>query len=570
MIFDENIGIDNLAINCNNIFSSCLPSIPSKNKTKQKGLSVHYLSTIFADEVKDYNNNSSKKSNNNTTRIRIYDLENLNNDENGLIRSKGEDITCPRDEEMGAAFVDCIQGEDNVGVANIMISYTWGDTVEDIIDGLEQFVLRKKLNPKRAYVWICCLCNNQHRVVDRRKNNEEVPFEEFKDIFESQVRDVDYIVALMSPWQNPLYLTRVWCIFEMHTAHKNNCDISIEMPSREREKLKSTVLKNPKAYDKLFDALGKTKIEHAEATVEADKVNILELVEAGGGTDSLNNDVNNLFRNWIFGSLNIFVSELDGQVKEENYGGEDPYYLENGYQNIGHIFRRSGEYKSAIDCYKSQNQLCKKEFGNTHIQTSNSYNNLAMVHKELKEYDEAIKLYKQFIAINKKAYGSDNVNVGTGYYNIGGVYIKKENWDTALEYYEQCRKIYENKYGKEHAQTALVYNNIGFVHREKGDYEKALTCFTNSLEIKKKTIENYEEHPNTAASYSNIGRVHQAKGDTEKALNYYSMALRIYEKVYGVNHHTTIIVYNYIRSAYKQKGESAKALEYSKKAKQAK
>jgi hypothetical protein len=59
-----------------------------------------------------------------------------------------------------------------------MISYTWGHTIEDIIDILETaFVARKKLDPKRSYMWICCLCNNQHRVVDCKKNNEEVPFE---------------------------------------------------------------------------------------------------------------------------------------------------------------------------------------------------------------------------------------------------------------------------------------------------------------------------------------------------------------------------------------------------------
>jgi hypothetical protein len=91
-----------------------------------------------------------------------------------MIRAKGENVVCPQDGKLGAAFVDCVQGEDDVGIANIMISYTWGDTIKDIIDILEQFIDRKKLDPKRSYVWICCLCNNQHRVVNHRKNNEEV------------------------------------------------------------------------------------------------------------------------------------------------------------------------------------------------------------------------------------------------------------------------------------------------------------------------------------------------------------------------------------------------------------
>jgi tetratricopeptide (TPR) repeat protein len=572
------------------------PKTPTKDeRPKQKGLSIHYLSTTFADEVKVYNRkintaiiessddsydpfveeSFSEESSSeeietnyiNSTKIKVYELEDLNNDKNGFIRAKGENVVCPRDGKLGAAFVDCVQGEDNVGIANIMISYSWGETIEDIIDVLEQFVARKKLDRKRSYVWICCLCNNQHRVVDRRKNNKEVPFEEFKDTFESQVNGVDHIVALMSPWDKPQYLTRVWCVFEMHTAYKNGRDISIEIPSGEREKFKETAM-NLQGSSKFLDLLGNTKIEDAEASVEADKVNILNLVRAEVGTATLNNDVNTLYRKWIVTCLNTIVSELDEKLKEDKYGGMSVYSLLYAFNNIGDVFYEAGEYESAMDCFKNYHELCSEEFGSTHVLVTLSYNNLARVHHYLKEYDQAIEFYKKCIAISEDIYGPDYFDNANGYFNIGLVYIEKKEWEKALEYLEQCREINEKILGKENYITASVYVPIGEVLAEKGDYDTALKLLDDTLDLRKKTIENFDQTIEAAETYSAIGRAHEKKGDIDMALDYYSMSLRIYEKVHGANHPETIKVYNRISSSYEHKGDAAKALEYSQKAKQ--
>ncbi len=91
----------------------------------EKGISVHYLSTVFLREAKDagFNEKSS-----------IYDLEDLSSSKNGLIRRKGEHIQDPDypdhpdhsgTRKMGCSYVDCLEGRDNVGPANVMLSYSW-------------------------------------------------------------------------------------------------------------------------------------------------------------------------------------------------------------------------------------------------------------------------------------------------------------------------------------------------------------------------------------------------------------------------------------------------------------
>ena len=180
---------------------------PSRN-----GISVHALYHIFLSEVCERGLDRTAK---------IYQIENLNHAEHGAIRAKGANVICPQDGNIGASYVDSLQGEDNVGKANRMLSYSWGYTIGDIVDTLVDYCESEKLNPKRIYVWICCLCNNQHRVYENKRKGVSVPFEEFQSTFYKCVTGIKHVLPMMEPWLKPKYLTRIWCIFEIFTATTN-------------------------------------------------------------------------------------------------------------------------------------------------------------------------------------------------------------------------------------------------------------------------------------------------------------------------------------------------------------
>jgi hypothetical protein len=83
-------------------------------------------------------------------------------------RSKG--LKCPRDGEVGCAFVDYVAQEtpEHVGKATRMLSYTWGYSIEQIGTALEAYCEEEGLDPKTVYVWICFACINQHRVAGNK------------------------------------------------------------------------------------------------------------------------------------------------------------------------------------------------------------------------------------------------------------------------------------------------------------------------------------------------------------------------------------------------------------------
>ena len=160
------------------------------------GLSVHYLHNTLLNEIKEAGFNVET--------VTASQLEpNLYSKEMGFIRKKGENSPCPRDGKTGAAFVDCLEGPDNIGPSNIMLSYTWGDSLKDIIETLYQKCQEEERDPKRAYVWICCFCNNQHRVHEARISGKDVPFQEFHEIFKSNVLGIGQVWSYMSSWRDP-------------------------------------------------------------------------------------------------------------------------------------------------------------------------------------------------------------------------------------------------------------------------------------------------------------------------------------------------------------------------------
>ena len=115
-----------------------------------------------------------------------------------VLQEHGKLLRCPRDGELGAAFVDYVAVEtpEHVGQAMRMLSYTWGYTIDQVCfallhtcevkhaythghartcahmqigTALEFYCEQEGLDPKKTFVWICFACINQHRVTGNNR-----------------------------------------------------------------------------------------------------------------------------------------------------------------------------------------------------------------------------------------------------------------------------------------------------------------------------------------------------------------------------------------------------------------
>lgn len=119
----------------------------------------------------------------------------------GLGRGK----LCPRDRREGCSFVDALQPNQK-GIANLFLSWAWSYTLDTVTDGLRSWASHNYIDPAATFVWICAFCNNQYRTLDGSYNLE--------DVFRPRLRACGRAVALLDTWDSPLYVKRVWCVFE--------------------------------------------------------------------------------------------------------------------------------------------------------------------------------------------------------------------------------------------------------------------------------------------------------------------------------------------------------------------
>ncbi len=539
--------------------------------SRPKGVSVHWLNGGFLKEVEDYGKDP--------TSSKIYEIENLRG-ENGLIRLKGQNTICPRDGRLGAAYVDCLEGEDNVGKANVMLSYGWGNLIGDVALTLMDHCNTNELDPKRTYVWICCLCNNQFRVAENRKLGREVPFEEFEAIFRTKVLGINNIVALMAPWNDPIYLSRVWCIFELFTAHKHGCNLTIAMPPREKASLIQTV-NTVEGVSTLFNVFASTAVENAQASEESDKVRILSMVEGAVGFAELNNQVNAMLRKWVNASVmetvGAYIQLYDRQEPHEEQDQKDDQqqgqaggsstntenYAALGLlcNQVGYAMNINGEHEEALSLLSKSLEITRNAFGDDHIHCSSICDNIGLALMDMGQYENALAYFRKSLNIMQLSTDEASpVQVAKTVMSIGAACYQLDNYKDAMECYEWSLDLFTKSVGEEHEEVANNYDNLGSVYRMLQKNDEAMDSYKKGIKIRKKLLG--EAHPDIALSYNNYASLLSEEGKQEEALEYFQKALEVEKKILGEEHYSTAITIHNIGLAFDRQRDFDKALEF--------
>jgi hypothetical protein len=197
---------------------------------------------------------------------------------------------------------------------------------------------------------------------------------DFFSEFGERVRGIRHILAMMAPWKSPVYLTRIWCIFEMYTAFAIGCDIEIVMPPRERvalmEDLFGSSLEGVSAMGTLYSVLRKTRIQDAQASEPKDKDAILKKVEASPGYDLVNKRMNDLLREWI---RNVVVALIDSQEDHNT----PPYAAL--CTKAGDLFMQSGALDASLQMFETAHAIYRSNDGVVHLDTAAACHNVGHV-----------------------------------------------------------------------------------------------------------------------------------------------------------------------------------------------
>eukprot|EP00927_Polykrikos_kofoidii_P052095 TRINITY_DN4586_c0_g1_i1.p1 TRINITY_DN4586_c0_g1~~TRINITY_DN4586_c0_g1_i1.p1 ORF type:complete len:917 (-),score=137.23 TRINITY_DN4586_c0_g1_i1:3-2753(-) len=429
-----------------------------------RGLSVHYLTTVLKEELARYGF---------TLKSTIHEIE------PGLIRRRGQDVVCPRDGLLGAAYVDAVEGAEYVGRATQMLSYTWNYSVGDIIEGLAGWCRRNKTREDHVRVWICCFCVNQHRV-----QNSNVSFEEFRNVFRSRLTGIGHVLALLGSWKVPAYTTRVWCVFELHTAIElqsrdpSKCTLEIILASGEEELFRNDLI-DGNGLDHVWKALSGINVEAASASFPQDKERILQLVREGPGYIRLNKEIVSHFHNW-------FTASSEGYLRN---------WLASGFVK---------DVRTALACARVGELL-----------------------ERISKFGRAGELAEHGVAIVREV-NAENTLVHAMLLRILGSSLRHSDRERAQACYMRAEQIH-NECEEETAEYAQLLQRAGILHGDCGDLEQELSCHTVAYEdLQFRSEENTRMGADLLRS---IGMVHQQRAEYEKALIFFNRARETHARV---------------------------------------
>ena len=164
----------------------------------------------------------------------------------------GIDILCPRDGKLGCALVDWIPPEHRRQQTHFM-SWTWKYTMGQLRSALEMFMMNAvpARDPSVIFFYVCFFVNNQFRIlVDGAAGSDAL-----ENSFQQSLTRIGRMVAVLDTWEQPVYLTRVWTVYEQFVACSLKCPVEFVMPSNSMASLHSQIRQGDIGLKKVRDSI---------------------------------------------------------------------------------------------------------------------------------------------------------------------------------------------------------------------------------------------------------------------------------------------------------------------------
>lgn len=242
-------------------------------------------------------------------------------------------------------------GKPFTGVANVFVAHAWLFNLGETADVLEQFACE---NPG-AYFWYDLFCHDQNIA-------DPLPADWWSNTLNASIKVIGTVLLVLSPWNGPIPLTRVWCLWEIMCALQDDTvKFVVKLPRTQREALKLGVLERAKS---ILQALADIQAEKAEATKPSDKDLIFQSIEQTIGFDQVNIQVKNRLRAWYIRTL----QEI-GDKEAENVSEVSAKF----FYNSGLALKQLGLYHEAMKFYEQALEMYIKTVGPRHSKTGNVF-----------------------------------------------------------------------------------------------------------------------------------------------------------------------------------------------------
>ena len=141
---------------------------------------------------------------------------------------------------------------------------------------------------------MCFFVNNQFRIIV-----DGIDVGDLEEVFETNLVRIGAVVALLDGWDTPVYLTRIWTIYEQFTALKLGIPMRMILPMDSFKSLSEEIDRGIDGIENIKKSLNKVDSEHAEAWLPEDEAKVKTAIRESVGFEKVNSSVKDSMINWV-------------------------------------------------------------------------------------------------------------------------------------------------------------------------------------------------------------------------------------------------------------------------------
>jgi tetratricopeptide (TPR) repeat protein len=397
-----------------------------------------------------------------------------------------EEFVKPVTKEFKSSFCELLsyRNSPEVAVATVFISHAWKYQFLDVLDAIVEYFTKVEADFESVILWFDLFCNNQHKAV-------EFDFHWWCNTFLSAIREINHTVMIFAPWNDPIPLTRAWCVWELYCTISTDSKFSVALSQEQQNLFLKDIWQHPDQVIKRMLATIDSK--NSSAFISADQERIHEVVRSTIGFSALNGLIFEKMGEWIVWTAE---KEFVDHKKTPNERSEIHQALVKLYHLQGNLARAR---RSAVECVEE----CEQLYGKDHSNSLTARNDLATILFDLHEIAEAEQMYRDILQIleNPEVFQSMPNAAGfkaTTLNNIAGCCLETAKYEEAEQFYLLALEHHETVSKTDPYNYLSSLSNLSCVYMNRGRYDQAEPLFLKTLALQREKLgDNHLDTLNT-------------------------------------------------------------------------
>ena len=358
-------------------------------------------------------------------------------------------IVKPATEHVKTSYAEMLSNTEpgEVNEATVFVSHAWKFTFVNVVDALSSL-------SENAFVWFDVFTVNQHASL-------QVPPDWWFTTFKEAVASIGHTVLVLMPWDDPIPLTRAWCIWEiLSTIDDGKAKLEICLPAVEQKAFADFLVE--KGSDKVIVKMVGMDVQRAEAWKKEDRDAILNAVKVyPGGASEVNKRIKDQMRSWLIESAKSALNTLDVEKRATSALLID----------VAVLLSKQAKYADAEPLFREALDGRRRELGDAHPSTLDSINNLATLLDQQGKYADAEALYRKALDGKRRVCGDAHRDTLASINNLAILLKDQGKYADAEALYREALDGHRRELGDTHPSTLATINNLASLFYNQGKYD---------------------------------------------------------------------------------------------------